>query len=356
MSPTGLMELQSAPLRVSLINGGNVVDPFRILMCGYGRILCERGNYCRRCALDRIDFAWSEFLPAWPRAPFWYAMVLAMDQRASHAGIHLGVDSLDPEADSVPIYQPFQTHADSPFVLPSGPEMQHIIDGFRNAFFDTAEEACKKGIISGAFAHFELSFSFWRGPSNYDLWSGIKHRIEPHLNVLINSSTPLEPAICELYQVFINRLIARLTKELLVSYPDMWFSRISDEEGMRKWLAYMLKSWRVDKWYRDGLRRGCDRRSLNLMYDEIVFENGYYHSQPKNATRRYGNLRYNAKRPQSCIAFPIPGKPSSSEVRMLQNEAFAQTHPELEKAADFWREKRAKRRGSRRNQDIEIDY
>src|SRR5882672_3319558 len=90
-----------------LVNGDITIDPFRILMCSYGRKLCERGNYCRRCALDRIDFAWSEFLPAWPRAPHWYAMVLATDQRASHAGVHLGRTSVDPESDSTPVYQPF---------------------------------------------------------------------------------------------------------------------------------------------------------------------------------------------------------------------------------------------------------
>jgi hypothetical protein len=238
----------------------------------------------------------------------------------------------------------------------SGPEMQHIIDGIRYALFDTTEKLCKGPIISGAFAHYELSFSFWNGRSNYDSWSEIRHRIEPHLNLLINSSTPLEPAIRDVYGIFVNRLRRRLAPAFRLSYPDMWFSEILDEEGMKTWIAYMLKSWPFGTWYREGLRRGCDRRALNLGFDEIVFENGHYHSQPKSATRRYGNLRYDAKKPRSCIAFPIPPKPTAAEIKMLKDEAFAYAHPELEQALDFWREKREKRRGSCRDQKIEIEY
>src|SRR5690242_12810100 len=47
-----------------IVNAGSL-RPYRILLCGFGQKLCGRPDHCRRCGLDRIDLAWSEFLPAW---------------------------------------------------------------------------------------------------------------------------------------------------------------------------------------------------------------------------------------------------------------------------------------------------
>jgi hypothetical protein len=331
------------------------VDPFRILMCGYGRKHCGRGNQCRRCALDRIDLAWSEFLPAWTKAKHWCAMVFGMDRRAEHAGIHQGDGTLDPETASVPVYQPFAGRANGAFSLHSGSELEYMVDATRNAFFDTAKKICQKGILGGAFVHHELAFSFWSGVSHYD-GSHIRHRMEPHLNLLVNAPQPLDlKVIKEIYRVLCYCLRRRLPPDCRWSYPDLWFAPVLAKAGMASWLGYMLKMWRFDLWYQEALNHRCSRRELNLCFDEIVFLNGYRLAHPKGATRRYGNLRLNPKNPEACIALQIPDPMTQEQIKLCKDESYAAAHPDLVDAMFFWLEKRRKRRGHSRD-DSETEY
>jgi hypothetical protein len=333
------------------------INPYRILMCSFGRKLCERGDHCRRCALDRIDLAWSEFLPAWEKGKHWYALVLAMDRRAEHAGIHRGDGTLDPKTSSIPVYQPYKGGPNGSHPLHSGAELEHIVDAIRAGFFDTAKAICDRGIVSGAFARFELSFTFWRGCSNYDNWSHLRHRVEPQLNLLVNSPRPLHLGhMKKVYKVMFGCLGERLPADSRWSYPDLWFAPVLDQKGMATWLGYMLKSWRVDSWYRDALNRRCNRRELNLCFDEIVFANGHRLARPKNSTRRYGNLHFNPHRPGDCIAQRVPKPPTQDEIKLLKDDKYAAANPDLVDAMLFWAEKRRKRRGRNRDTSEIIEY
>jgi len=324
------------------------INPYRILLCGFGRKLCGRGNQCRRCALDRIDFAQSELVPAFEKANHWYAMVLAMDRRADYAGIHRGDRTLNPKTPSVPVYQPFKGRSDGWSPLHSGAEVRYLFDATRDGFFDAARVLCKTGLLDGAFAHFEISFSFWSGASNYDLWSHIRHRVEPQLNLLVNSPKPLDAhAVKRVYEVMAECLRRRLGPEHCWSYPDLWFAPVLDEKRMSGWIAYMLKSWRFDRWYQDALKHRCDRRELNLCFDEVVFVNGHRLASAKSSTRRYGNLHYTPKKPSANIAHRIPPEPTQEQIRLLQDDQYAATHPEIVDAMFFWADKREKRRGRR---------
>jgi hypothetical protein len=332
------------------------VDPYRILMCGFGRKLCERGDQCRRCALDRIDFARSEFLPAWDRASHWCAMIFALDRRSQHAGIHQSDGTLDPDSASIPVYQPFQGKPDGCFALHTGSELEFIFNGIRDAFFDTARIISARGLVGGAFAHFELSFTFWRGRSDYDMWSHIRHRVEPQLNVLVNASRPLDPDLTkEIYRILTNRLRRRLPPDRRWSYPDLWFAPVLDQKGMASWIGYMLKSWRFDQWYQEALNHRCDRRELNLCFDEIVFQNGHHLARPKSAIRRCGNLLFSPKKAATCITWHIPDPVTQEQMKLLRDENYALAHPDLAEAMFFWAEKRQKRRGQNRA-DAEIEY
>ncbi len=344
------------PVTKQQVTSNNRVNPYRILMCSFGRKLCERGDQCRRCALDRIDLAWSEFLPAWEKGKYWYALVLAMDRRAEHAGIHRGDGTLNPKTASIPVCQPFKGRPNGNQRLHSGAELQPILDAIRAGFFDTAKAICSRGLVGGAVSRFELSFTFWKGRSDYD-WTQARHRVEPQLNLLVNSNRPLHlNRMKEIYRLMTDCLRARLPSNYRWNYPDLWFAPVLSTKSMAGWLAYMLKSWRFDLWYRNALNHRCNRRELNMCFDEIVFQNGHRLARPKSATRRYGNLHFNPKRADAYIARRIPNQPTQEQINVLKEEAFAAANPDLVDAMIFWAEKRRKRRGHNRAESDITEY
>jgi hypothetical protein len=154
----------------------------------------------------------------------------------------------------------------------TGPEHEAYFERLCRALFALPALLKDHGVIAGAFSHMEFHISFWPGQSNYDLWSGMAHDVQPHLNILFNTAVPITPKIALAIYEALGWLLVRHHAQR--GYPNLWIGpAMPSQRSMNRWLAYMLKPWPADLWYRRALKRGCNPDHLNLLWDEIVYVN-----------------------------------------------------------------------------------
>jgi hypothetical protein len=310
----------------------------RILYCARHGLCCGLTNFCVRCCLDdRIQPALDEYGGSFRLADLWYPMVANTRILANEAGVEFGSFKSRPYAGQ-PDGHPLLT----------GPEHEAYFERLCRALFALPSVLRDHGIIAGAFSHMEFHLSFWPGQSRYDLWSGIAHTIQPHLNILFNTAVPITPEIAQAIYEALGWLLMRHHAQL--GYPNLWIGlAMRSQQSLNRWLAYILKPWPIDLWYRRALKRGCNPNHLNLLLDEIVFVNLNHLARRAVSPRKIGNMNCQSLRFDHPYIGNQPPKPLSQKQisQWLKNPAFAALHPDWEDSVFQLIEKRWKRKGGR---------
>lgn len=330
--------LQRAALIASCELAEDVFSARRILFCAKHGFFCGRMDCCVRCCLDkRIQPALDEFGDSFKLAPFWYPMVINTRILAGEAGLEFGDFKSRPYAgqpDGCPLL--------------ASPECEAYFERLCRVLFSLPALLKERGVIAGAFSHLEFHLSFWPGESNYDAWSEVGHTLQPHVNVLINSPVPITPQLGQtIYEAFSSLLIRHQAR---LAYPNLWIGpAIQSQESLNRWLAYILKPWPIDVWYRRARKRGCNPNHLNLLFDEIVFVNLIHFARRVVSPRKLGNMNCQSLRfGKPYIGNQPPKDLSMKQVtQWLKDPKFAARHPDWEDSVYQLIEKRRKRKGNR---------
>ncbi|HLX70182.1 MAG TPA: hypothetical protein VKV04_11205 [Verrucomicrobiae bacterium] len=326
----------------------NIFNWRRILYCARHGLFCGSSNQCVRCCLDkRIQPALDEHGGCFKSARFWYPMVINTRVLADEAGVELVGEEFADEGFGNFKSRPYKGNPDGHPLLTS-PEYESYFERLCRAFFALPTLLKDNGVISGAFSHLEFHLSFCRNPSNYYYWSDLGHHLQPHLNVLFNSSVWITPPLAEAIYEALGELLVRHDTQL--GYPNLWIGpAIENQDSLNRWLAYMLKPWPIDVWYRRAFRRGCNRNHLNLLFDEIVFVNLNHLVRRVVSPRKIGNMNCQSLRfGNPYIGNQPPKALSMKQVsQWLKVPAFAALHPDWEESVYQLLEKRRKRKGNR---------
>ncbi len=320
--------MENASLLASV--GPFSLNPLRILFCSACGKLCCQPNWCRRCNLDqRVEPLQAMFKNAYAKRPFWTSLVLNYEMNANNAGVWTG-----PPDGRQALYLPHKGKSDGQFLRFSA----HQID-FAEHFFDFLFWAIrclhKVGIIDGWMAVAEPSLSYWPDPnSKFYQWNDIVHAFLPHVHVLVCGHQPFDNKII--------RAIYSVLQDFLTSwtYANLWFNPVTSQAGIKKWIDYCVKPFPLSKWYSGALHAGCDEANLNLIFDDIAFENCPGLMSRIHSPRRGGVLATNSR--AACILDRLPPMLNREQMAECKNENFYHEHAE-----SFWRtvEKRDLRRG-----------
>jgi hypothetical protein len=309
----------------------------RILYCAKHGLFCGHPNFCRRCNLDRrVQPALDEYGGCFPDARYWYVAVVGTKMRSDRAGLYFG------ELERLP----YRDLADG-FPLHACPLREGSFDRLCRALFELIKVLNKLGVIGGAFCHLEFHLAF--SPDDirrrYDYWSGLDHSLQPHLNVLFNMRAPITEGVATGMYDLLERLLVHHRAQL--GYPNLWLKQVDSQEKLNGWLRYGLKSWPLATWYRRALKRGCNAH-LNLLFDEIVFENLSHLARRFASPRKFGNMNCLCRSVPYIGAKP-PMKLSQKQVSLwLKSKVFAAQHPDWEDSVFAILEKRRRRRGQGR--------
>jgi len=184
----------------------------RILYCAKHGLFCALVDFCDRCCLDkRIQPALDEYGSSFKLARSWYPMVINTRIRADEAGLTFGTLKSRPYAGQ-PDGHP----------LCACPEQEPYFERLCRALFVFPALLRDHGVIAGAYSHMEFHLSFWSGRSNYDFWSDLAHGLQPHLNVLFNTSAPITPQIAQAIYEALTWLLMRHHARL--GYPNLWIT------------------------------------------------------------------------------------------------------------------------------------
>ncbi len=148
--------------------------------------------------------------------------------------------------------------------------------------FKFADRLVKLGWFDGLYCVFEWDFAFYP-----ERTGGCFHTALPHLHFLSNRAQPLtyEDGI-EIQRLYQRTCLKFLGEEKLPSYPDLQIAPIISRSRLKGWINYQIKSMRLDKIYREGIRHGCSLRALNLEFHQTVWDAIKLVRSP----RKYGNL------------------------------------------------------------------
>jgi hypothetical protein len=244
---------QRAGLIASSELASDIFNSRRVLYCGRHGLFCGSANHCVRCCLDdRIQPALDEYGLCFKSDRFWYPMVINTRVFADQAGVKFG---------DFKCY-PYHGQPDGHPIL-TGPAFEPYFEQLCRAFFALPALLKDRGVITGAFSHLEFHLSIRPGHSNYDCWSDLTHELQPHLNVVFNAPAPITPEVAQaLHKAFGWLLMQHQAQR---GYPNLWIGRaIRDQQSLNRWLAYILKPWPTDLWYRRALKRGCNPNHLRV--------------------------------------------------------------------------------------------
>lgn len=305
----------------------------RILYCAKHGLFCYHPFVCRRCNLDqRVEPVLDEYGDCFPNAPYWYAAVFSTKVRPDQAYLHFGDFR-------------HQIYQGAPDGFPLRTDWEVSFQRLCGALFEVVRILNKFGVIGGAFCHLELHLSIWPddSPPLYDWWSGLSHSLHPHLHVLFNMPIPMTAELATAIYDLLDRNLVYHGAQL--GYPHLWLKPVTSQSKLDGWLRYSLKSWPLTTWYRRAIKRGCDRWHVNLLFDEIVFDNMVHLAGRVVSPRKVGNMNCQVRSRQYIGAKP-PMKLTRKQVsRWLKNKAFAAQHPDWEESVFHLLEKWEKRQG-----------
>jgi hypothetical protein len=335
--------MENASLMASCGLAQYIFNAKRILYCGKHGIFCEQTDFCRRCCLDdRVQPALDEYGQCFKSAPYWYAMVANTRIRANEAGLEFGKLT----------HSPYTGKVDG-HILYACPEQEPVFERLCQALFALPTFLKKHGVITGAFCQLEFHLSFQTGDSLYDSWSSLQHAVQPHLNILVNTTVPITSEVALAMYTLLGRLL--MSHDARLSYPNLWIQQIESQQALNGWLRYLLKPWPIAQWYRRARKRGCNPTSLNLLFDEIVFENLKHLAGRVVSPRKMGNLNCQC-RSGTYIGTKRPMDLSGKEVsRWLKDSVFAALHPDWEDSVYQLIEKRRSRQGQGQNRTRESE-
>lgn len=251
---------------------------YRFQTCGQDGICpsCNKNNRVERCQ--------HEYLPAFDRAPYWYAGSVGWQSSPRKAGLHwVTKQDANGRATAKKHWRPFANRPDAPHTARYGLDSMHAMQLMAELPFRLADQLVKRGWFDGMYCVFEWDLAFYpeRGGT------GCFHTALPHLHFFGNRTQPLTfgdgKEIQRLYQRTCTRLVG---EEKLPSYPDLELAPIVSQCRLKGWINYEVKAMPLEKFYREGIRNGCPIKALNLEFHQTVWDAIKLVRSP----RKYGNL------------------------------------------------------------------
>ncbi len=178
------------------------------------------------------------------------------------------------------------------------------------AVFRTANWFTDNGYFDGLHMLPDCSFTFF--PARHSAF-GVDHTINCHAHGYGNMSKPIDATRAKrMYQGAIESFFQCEAWEY--AYPDVLVSRIETEESFDTAINYIIKPFKVQHFYEDALRHGCQFESLNHDFHQVVF--GCEVLFPVSAMgMKYGNMSQKSSR-------RYIGIPQEKEMSHLQIKRF----------------------------------
>lgn len=247
--------------------------------------ICRQVYICPACNFhERIEPCQHEYLPAFERAPFWYALSAGWQSSPRKAGLHW-VTKQDAKGRALARkhWRPFADRADAPHTPRYGLDSMDALQLMAELPFAFMRRLDQRGWFDGMYCVFEWDFAFYPERSG----TGCFHTALPHLHFFGNRRQPLtfKDGI-EIQRLYQRTCLKSLGEELLPSYPDLEIAPITSRSRLRGWINYQIKSMPLEKMYLEGIRNGCSLRALNLEFHQTVWDAIKLVRSP----RKYGNL------------------------------------------------------------------
>lgn len=245
---------------------------------------CGQEHVCPSCNKNnRVEPCKREYLQAFERAPYWYALSAGWQSSPRQAGLHWVTKQDDNgRATAKKHWLPFAGRADAPYTPRYSVESLDELQLMAELPFKFAERLVNRGWFDGLYCVFEWAFAFYPAPRGW-----CYHTALPHLHFFGNRRQPLifEEGI-EIQKLYQRTCLKSLGEELLPAYPDLEIAPIVSRSRLSGWINYQIKAMPLEEFYREGIRNGCPLTDLNLEFHQTVWEAIKLVRSP----RKYGNL------------------------------------------------------------------
>lgn len=273
-------------------------DAKRFLTCGRrtkaGFFDC--GDVCRCPACNknmRVQPVKAEFLPAFghQKAPHWYGVTFSVTNNPETAGVHLEVgrdDHNHPIFDDLFLLKETGTY--SRLKRFSADEVDNVMT-LVHGVFGFAHWLTLRGPFGGIGLVGDIDFNFYPDSSRP---LGCGHSILPHAHGIGNTTRLLDRQDAE---VMFHQFLKMLLKEgdgHLVAYPDIYLIPCATVEELEKTINYILKPYKLAKFYIQGLSHGCPVVGLNSEFHQNAWTcESMFKGSSKHLTT-FGNMHVNA--------------------------------------------------------------
>jgi hypothetical protein len=245
---------------------------------------CGQKDRCPSCNYHgRVEPCQREYLPAFPKAPFWYALSAGWQSNPLRAGLHwVTKQDANGKALAKKPWHPFADNPKAPHTLRYGADSHSEMQIMAELPLKFADRLDKLGWFDGLYCVFEWQFAFYPAPGG-----GCFHTALPHLHFFGNRQKPLKfedgKEIQRLYQ---RACLKYLGEEKLPAYPDLEIAPITSQERLKGWINYEVKAMPLEEFYAEGVRQECSITALNLEFHQTVWDCIKLIRSP----RKFGNL------------------------------------------------------------------
>ena len=246
---------------------------------------CRTVYLCPSCNWhERVEPCEREYLPAFERAPFWYAGSVGWQSSPRKAGFHwVTRQDAQGRATAKKHWRSLAERPDAPYSERYRLDNMDAIQLMAELPFEFMKQLDKRKWFHGMYCVFEWHFDFRPSPGG----NWCVHTALPHVHYFGNRTQPLtfEDGI-QIHRLYQRTCLKHLGTEMLPSYPDLEIAPIISPGRLKGWMNYQIKSMPIEKMYMEGIRHGCSLSALNMEFDQTVWDLIKLVRSP----RKYGNL------------------------------------------------------------------
>lgn len=226
--------------------------------------LCPSCNFLRKVGPTQTEFGTA--LSRFPDLKF-VALVPSFSGNPETAGLHRARSCL-PNGKTKDYVNTLTYQGRPVITLPHADQDPVKVEILYGLFHEYATLLKKARLIEGAFFCNEMLIKFTPQPYG---GMNVRSNCLPHSNFLV--ATKQKPGSAWAQKCWELWVALYESKGLLnYPYPDLFVGLpMPSDQKVMTWLGYCTKSPRIEKWYAEGIREGCDRSDLNLEFSQTVF-------------------------------------------------------------------------------------
>lgn len=287
---------------------------FRQPMFGRRAWECAQPEYCPRCNLfQRVEPFLKEFVPAFPKRPYWYTLTLMARSGPAEAGVR---NEVGRDANGSPVFDTLFELGNDAGNFPKC--CKFGVDGIAlpvlvaEGLYRVANWLTDGRYLDGVAIFRDVDLTIFPRACVEQFELIVDHTINCHFHGIANGSRPWTPAMARRIWRGAMLCMLKVSQGQFIAYPDILIRPILSVDDMPKAINYVIKPFRFSDWYIEALGRGCGVGDLNHLFHQTGF--GVETLFPGNPYgTRFGNMGLKAR--HRYIGAPRPRKMSRKQVR-----------------------------------------